>query len=317
MGSLTELITLLEPEVEDPEEETFLLYAQPIPSLNLGFIDPRAPSVDVSIAGRDFTIYQSPSVLSSSRAGGTTGAVLWKISPSFASWLASPSNPLFVSSILGDDPWAASILELGCGISPLSALALAPRVGRYVLTDQPYVQRLLQRNIDENLPSAIGSGASTPAGRPRRKRGGNGNGNRHGHGHATPSKPSIRFTTLDWETDQVTPSITGSSEVQSFDAVVACDCVYNYALVSPFVQACVDACRLRTVDPAFADAEAQRPCICVIGQQLRNDEVFQSWLETFHASFHVWRVPDCALPDELRSTAGFVVHIGVLRDEVR
>ncbi|KAL2691971.1 hypothetical protein Neosp_002366 [[Neocosmospora] mangrovei] len=274
MGSLAVLIDQLEPEVEDPEEETFILYSQPIPSLDLGFIDPRAASVDVSVAGHDFTIHQSPAVLSSSRAGGTTGAVL----------------------------------ELGCGISPLSALALAPRVSRYILTDQSYVHRLLQRNIDENLETALGSsGTSTPTGRSRKKRG----------GHAHPlSKPNIHFTTLDWEKDEVTPSLTGCNETRSFDAVVACDCVYNYALVSPFVQTCVDACRLRLADDAFTGDDS-RPCICVIGQQLRNDEVFESWLETFHASFRVWRVPDGALPEDLRSSAGFVVHIGVLRDEMR
>ncbi|RTE69256.1 hypothetical protein BHE90_016364 [Fusarium euwallaceae] len=303
MGSLAALVDQLESEVEDPEEETFLLYSQPIPSLDLGFIDPRAASVDVTVAGHDFTIHQSPAVLSSSRAGGTTGAVIWKISPSFASWLASPSNPIWATT--SSSP---SILELGCGISPLSALALAPRVSRYVLTDQSYVHRLLQRNIDENLESALGSsGTSTPTGRSRKKRG--------GHAHAV-SRPSINFTTLDWETDEVTPSLTGSGEVRSFDAVVACDCVYNYALVSPFVQTCIDACRLRSSDDAFTGDDS-RPCICVIGQQLRNDEVFESWLEAFHASFRVWRVPDDALPEDLRSSAGFVVHIGVLRDQMR
>lgn len=107
----------------------------------------------------------------------------------------------------------------------------------------------------------------------------------------------------------MTPSLTASDQVRSFDAVVACDCVYNYALVTPFVQTCVDACRLRIKDP-----NEDRPCVCVIGQQLRNDEVFELWLETFQASFRVWRVPDTALPEELRSTAGFVVHVGVLRD---
>ncbi|KAM0420575.1 hypothetical protein ACHAPT_011621 [Fusarium lateritium] len=307
MGSLAALIDQLEPEVEDPEEETFLLYSQPIPSLDLGFIDPRAASVDVSVAGRDFTIHQSPAVLSSSRAGGTTGAVIWKISPSFASWLASPSNPIWTSTAT-----TTTVLELGCGISPLSALALAPRVARYVLTDQPYVQRLLQRNLDENLESALGSsGTSTPTGggRSRKKRG--------AHFHGALPRPSIGFTTLDWETDEVMPSLTGCHEVRSFDAVVACDCVYNYTLVSPFVQTCVDACRLRSADAAFADSDDPRPCICVIGQQLRNDEVFESWLETFHASFRVWRVPDDALPEDLRSSAGFVVHVGVLRDEMR
>lgn len=55
-------------------KETFLLYAQPIPSSNLGFIDPKSSSVDVTVAGRSLTIHQSPGVLASDRAGGTTGA---------------------------------------------------------------------------------------------------------------------------------------------------------------------------------------------------------------------------------------------------
>lgn len=51
-----------------------MLYSQPIPSMSLGFVDARASSVDVSVGDRDYTIYQSPTVLSSSRSGGTTGA---------------------------------------------------------------------------------------------------------------------------------------------------------------------------------------------------------------------------------------------------
>jgi hypothetical protein len=290
--------------------------------MNLGFIDARASSVDVSVGDREFTIHQSPTVLSSTRSGGTTGAgesyftftqreiltctiVIWKIAPTFATWLSSPSNPIFTNINLTN----ASILELGCGISPLSALALGPRVARYVLTDQSYVQRLLQRNIDENFSSAFSSGTSTPTGGRGRKK-------RNAHGPAAP-QPNIRFTTLDWETDEVTPSLVGSNEAGSFDAVVACDCVYNYALVEPFVQTCADACRLRFSDSALDDNDERRPCICVIGQQLRSDEVFESWLKEFSASFHVWRVSDNALPEELRSTAGFVVHIGILREELR
>ncbi|CZR36685.1 uncharacterized protein FPRO_03055 [Fusarium proliferatum ET1] len=307
MEFVDSLLANLEPEVEDPEEETFMLYSQPIPSMNLGFVDSRATSVDVSVADRDYTIHQSPTVLSSSRAGGTTGAVLWKIAPSFASWLSSPSNPILAKTIHSN----ASILELGCGISPLSALALGPRIARYVLTDQSYVQRLVQRNLDENLSSALSSGTSTPtSGRSKKKRSG------HGHGHGV-AQPNIRFTTLDWETDEVTPSLTGSDEAHSFDAVVACDCVYNYALVDPFVQACADACRLRLSDEAFANDEEKRPCVCVIGQQLRSDEVFESWLKAFSTSFHVWRVSDSALPAELQSSAGFVVHVGILLDEIK
>ncbi|KAF7558992.1 hypothetical protein G7046_g5183 [Stylonectria norvegica] len=61
-------------DMEEFKEETFLLYAQPIPSQNLGFIDPRASTLAITVASRDFTIHQSPSVLSSRRTGGTTGA---------------------------------------------------------------------------------------------------------------------------------------------------------------------------------------------------------------------------------------------------
>lgn len=231
--------------------------------------------------------------------------MIWKIAPTFATWLSSPSNPILTKINLAN----ASILELGCGISPLSALALGPRVSRYVLTDQSYVQRLLQKNIDENFSSAFSSGTSTPTGGRGRKK-------RNAHGPIAPQS-NIRFTTLDWETDEVTPSLVGSGDARSFDAVVACDCVYNYALVDPFVQTCADACRLRLSDSALSDNDERRPCICVIGQQLRSDEVFESWLKAFSASFHVWRVSDNALPEELRSTAGFVVHVGILREELK
>jgi hypothetical protein len=222
--------------------------------------------------------------------------VLWKVTPLFAGWLADPSNVLFASRAL--EPGAAVQLELGCGISPLNGLALAPRVRRCVLSDQPYVQRLLQQNLDENQP---------PANRPRK-------GRPSSSTNAANPPGSVVFHTLDWETDQVTPSLTGlGAAARSFDAVFACDCVFNYALVQPFVQACIDVCRLRAQDP---DLEvAARPCLCVVAQQLRNDEVFQSWLSAFHKTFRVWRVPDGMLPEQLRSSAGFVVHIGLLRDQ--
>lgn len=54
--------------------ESFLLFSQAIPSQNLGFIDPKATSLDITVAGRDLTIQQSPTLLSSNRKEGTTGA---------------------------------------------------------------------------------------------------------------------------------------------------------------------------------------------------------------------------------------------------
>ncbi|KAG5969866.1 hypothetical protein E4U55_001948, partial [Claviceps digitariae] len=74
--ALQEMFAVLgeENEIEDADEETFLLYSNDIRSQNLGFVDATAQSVEVHLAGRDVTILQSPTVLASTRAGGTTGA---------------------------------------------------------------------------------------------------------------------------------------------------------------------------------------------------------------------------------------------------
>ena len=57
-----------------PSVETYDLFAQDLPSQNLGFVDPKTPTLELIIAGRDLTIHQSPGVLASNRAGDTTGA---------------------------------------------------------------------------------------------------------------------------------------------------------------------------------------------------------------------------------------------------
>lgn len=128
----------------------------------------------------------------------------------------------------------------------------------------------------------------------------------------------VHFIPLDWELDQVTTALTCSSDTRSFDAVVACDCVYNEALVGPFVQTCADACRLRLQETEESqDSEGRgstEPCVCIVAQQLRAPEVFEAWLRAFHARFRVWRVPDSMLTEGLCLGSGFVVHVGVLRD---
>ena len=238
-------------------------------------------------------------------------AVLWKVTPACADWIASPDNVLFSSGALGP---SSAVLELGCGVSPLNALAFSGRVARYVLTDQPYVQKLVAANLAEVGLDPGSDGDATRRRRPARA-------DRRGqprarHRPPPPSQAAVRFRTLDWETDTVTGALAGDDDDDdatrgSFDAVLACDCVFNYALVEPFVQTCVDACRLRSSED---DDGARQPCFCIVAQQLRNDDVFQSWLSVFYKHFHVWRLPERFLPDRLRPGAGFVVHIGILRD---
>jgi hypothetical protein len=227
----------------------------------------------------------------------------------FADWLAAPTNFLFSASLLDR---ASSVLELGCGISPLNALALAPRVAAHLLTDQAYVQRLVQLNIDTNITAAAAATTTvtpTPRSASRRKS--------KFTSQSQPQPPHnaarISFETLDWETDQLPPR-------RSYDAVLACDCVYNDALIAPLVQTCVEACRRRRQEwerddeATMGDDKRLRPSLCIVAQQLRDDDVFRAWLAAFVDEFRVWRVSDDKLPEALRPSAGFVVHIGILRE---
>ena len=102
--------------------------------------------------------------------------------------------------------------------------------------------------------------------------------------------------------------IGGSNgERQAIDAVIACDCIYNEALIEPFVRTCAETCQLANVE------SIGKPTVCIIAQQLRSDIVFEAWLSAFHKVFRVWRVPDEFVSEGLMGCSGFVVHIGVLR----
>lgn len=107
----------------------------------------------------------------------------------------------------------------------------------------------------------------------------------------------------------MTPSLA-ASEDRRFDVVLACDCIYNDTLIKPLVQTCVDVCNLRELD---ASKVGKEPTVVVVAQQLRSDEVFESWLREFMRAFRVWRMPDERLIDGLKTDSGFVIHVGILR----
>ncbi|KAI5198021.1 hypothetical protein E4T39_06987 [Aureobasidium subglaciale] len=285
--SLASFITQLGAEIEDASEETFMLFSQDIPSQNLGIIDSQAPVLDLTIGSRDVVIKQSPAVLNSARGGGTTGAVVWKVTPRFAEWLISPDNILFKHGIAST---RSSVLELGSGIAGIVPLTLAPLVQQYIATDQVYALKLLKENIDQNT-------APTQAAK-----------NKKASKKANASQVSnLQVVSLDWETDDVDSFLKSNNAAEGVDMVIACDCIYNYALIKPFVQTCVDVCQSRT---------GERPTICVIAQQLRQPDVFEEWLDEFNKHFTTWRIADDALTASLREKSGFVVHIGILRDAI-
>lgn len=86
--------------------ESFLLFSQSIPSQNLGFVDSRAARLDLTVADRDLSIVQSPTILSSNRGGGTTGAGELRItlSCSFSSRLVLSYLGLILFSRLSPSP---------------------------------------------------------------------------------------------------------------------------------------------------------------------------------------------------------------------
>jgi len=214
--------------------------------------------------------------------------VVWKVTPRFAEWLTSPGNILSQHAIVSAE---SSVLELGSGIAGIVPLTLAPLVQQYIATDQVYALKLLKENIDQNT-------ALTQAGTKSKK----------SSKKAVPAQASnLQVLSLDWETDDVESFLKTNNAAEGVDLVIACDCIYNYALIKPFVQTCVDICQSR---------QGERPTVCVIAQQLRQPDVFEEWLEEFNKHFMTWRLSDDVLTLPLRENSGFMVHIGILRDAV-
>ncbi|OAG03951.1 uncharacterized protein CC84DRAFT_1166099 [Paraphaeosphaeria sporulosa] len=288
---MNDLSTLLGDPVTDPEEDAFLVFSQEVPfQSNLGFIDSHAAELKVSIGGRDLTIRQSHGLLTSSRKQGTTGAVVWKVTPLFAAWISSP-NFLFKCGFLSP---ASTAIELGAGVAGVVALTLAPLINRYIATDQEYVLKLLKQNITDNLPV-------TSTKRPKTKK---------KTSRSVPEgKGSIETLELDWELNSVSslPTQLGLHERAGVDLVIACDCIYNESLIEPLNNTCAQICKLRSHE------EQDKPTICLVAQQLRAHDVFEAWLKSFHEHFHVWQVPDKLLTPSLREKSGFVVHVGIVR----
>lgn len=145
--------------------------------------------------------------------------------------------------------------------------------------------KLLRQNITSNLDAVF----------PAPKKGGKSKQKPH---HSNPNSSRIKADVLDWETDSV-------EHLDAVDLVIACDCIYNESLIEPLNTTCASICKL--------NADAEKPTLCVIAQQLRSPDVFEAWLKSFHRLFHVWQVPDRYLNEGLRENSGFVVHVGIVR----
>lgn len=247
---------------------------------DLGMLDARASEVHISIGDVDFDVKQSPSALQSSRQGGTTGAVVWRTTIALATAI-SQSLCAHVLNDLFDD--SSTVIELGSGIAGILPIMFAPRVARYIATDQQYTLKLLQQNIRDNMPSKRGPYTLT----------------------AEAQMQKISVTPLDWESDDISSWLKSLQLSEGVDLVIACDCIYNYALIEPFNQTCVDICKAR-------QAVSGKPTVCLVAQPLRQPDVFQAWMQSFLEHFTVYNM------QELFTSAkavDHVVHLCVLRSE--
>ena len=81
--------------------------------------------------------------------------------------------------------------------------------------------------------------------------------------------------------------------------------------MKPLVTTCAEACKLRLLD-GNGDDGGRPPTVCIVAQQLRDPDVFGTWMEAFWGRFRTWRVGG-ELAREMGEGSGFVVHVGVLR----
>lgn len=257
-------------------------------------MSPAETDIQLTIGHHDYSIKQSPGLLRSNHAGGTTGAALWRAGVYCAEWLAQADNPLLRQ---GAFPQEISILELGAGIAGLSSLVLARRQqgnGRFIATDMSQTLKLLR----ENVANAFSSHDVQ-------------RGYRSGKGVKRPSHGTVEVEALDWEHDDAKSLLLSINLPTGVDLILACDCVYNYALIEPLMQTCVSVARMRESIELRGTSFAT---ISIFVQQLRQPDIMQEWLEKSLLYFDIWRLPSNMMTGSLGNGSPFVVHLLKLKE---
>ncbi|KAF3903837.1 hypothetical protein AA313_de0209427 [Arthrobotrys entomopaga] len=301
---MADLISLLQDEeVQDPEEECFILFSNKPDNRDLGFVSRTDSTVSVTINSHDYTIHQAPSLLTSTRETGTTGAVLWKVTPLLAAWLTHTSNTI-TKHILKS---TSTVVELGAGTSGVLALSFSPFVANYFATDQEYCLKLLRKNISENNPNPESFQLQQTKGKASASK-------RSKRTTETPQViEKITVLPLDWQLTEVS-SIPDLKD-KTIDLIIAADCIYNEGLVDPLVDTMVDLSKLNRE----SDRNQENDTLVLVAQELRSPDVLETFLKAFYATFKVWRLPDKLYKDcgdgghGLLEGSGYVVHIGILR----
>lgn len=288
-----------------PAIYTLLTTPRPPPP-SLGFLNRTSTNLTVAIGGDEFELAQSPGLLNSSHRDGTTGAVVWRLSIPLAEWL----QRCISGEIRGGDRVLtndARVLELGCGIAGLLAMAVGPRVKRWIATDVESVMRGLRGNLKENLANEWeevdgGSSFVQKAKKAAKKKSST---------TSTAEFGRIDTVRLHWEEDDVaTMPIFKDDEALPLDMIVSCDCVYNSVLIPHLLSTLVDVSNLSL------NSGGKMPKVLVV-MEIRAEDVLEVWVNEFHKYFNGGVVTEEVLGDDWKERGGVngVAFLGILREE--
>eukprot|EP00928_Gymnodinium_smaydae_P054327 TRINITY_DN3811_c1_g1_i1.p1 TRINITY_DN3811_c1_g1~~TRINITY_DN3811_c1_g1_i1.p1 ORF type:complete len:388 (+),score=109.83 TRINITY_DN3811_c1_g1_i1:138-1166(+) len=201
-----------------------------------------------------------------------TGGALWYADRVMAEYLAAcapgaPASPAPLTAAAGADSAGAArdvALVLGCGGAPLSGLVACALGWEVIVTDLGVVLRLIEKNIDRNMPAMQ---ASLPPGR----------------------RPLIKSIELPFGDDEALAAALGIADVDSVAGgarlgrllVLCSDCVWQRPLHDLLLQTYASALRR---SPVAGGIEA------LIAFQARNPEVEASFLALARSErfgFHV------------------------------
>ncbi|KAG5361630.1 Ribosomal lysine N-methyltransferase 5 [Yarrowia sp. C11] len=266
---------------------------------SLGFVNSGSDQVTFShdASGTEIDLHQSTAILNSS-AASTTGAVLWKVSPIFASWVldcstvtpkklakkgkksssfaytASTTGLACTPKLFGPGN-TSTVLELGCGATGLLACVFAPLVKTYVATDQTHLLKLTKKNIETNLSHYQSETIPTQSNK---------------------AKYRLECMELDWEDPEESWNEikTGPFEDNYPDLVIACDTIYNEYLIDPFVET------LKLVSGPET--------VIMVAQQLRLSDIFETFMTALiDAGLRVFAVPEHLIGEDFAQ--GYSLHL--------
>ncbi|ODV63609.1 S-adenosylmethionine-dependent methyltransferase ASCRUDRAFT_26514, partial [Ascoidea rubescens DSM 1968] len=286
----------------DVSDHVFELYSKNMEKRqnNLGFVSSNEKDLKDEILQKmefSFEIKQSLTNLSSNTDSSTTGYVMWQLTPFFLKWLLYSKHPFHdlifehYHEYRRNNKKELVIVELGSGISGISATILLNFCDRYIATDQHNLLKLMRENIISNCHLNSINFNSKTIGHQK---------NNQSHNHVT-----IESIEFDWEEPldgiyELNEVMALEQETSYSSLIIACDTIYNEYLMEHFINA-MAAIHRNNDERKVVDVGA------LVAMQLRDNCIVQMFLERLlEAQFDVFHLPEELLSDELQN--GFSIY---------